>query len=129
MEICHFFRDICSNKFYTQHMKRLETNIIKTICKLEMIFSSSFFDSMEHLLIRLPFEEKVGGLVQYRLVYSFERLGITHASKLNMYCLFFSIQNIHLISCRYLFNLKRKVKKTRRMLMPQYIRLILLKRS
>jgi len=88
MEICHFFRDICSNKLYTQHMKRLETNIIQIICELEMIFPSSFFDSMENLLIRLPFEAKVRGLVQYRFVYPFERLGITHASKLNMYCLF-----------------------------------------
>ena len=92
-------------------MKRLETNIIQIICELEMIFPSSFFDSMENLLIRLPFEAKVRGLVQYRFVYPFERLGITHASKLNMYCLLKKKnQNIHLISCRYLFNLKRKVK-------------------
>jgi len=27
MEISHFFRDICSNKFQTQHIKRLEMNI------------------------------------------------------------------------------------------------------
>jgi hypothetical protein len=44
-------------------MKRLETNIIQTICKLEMIFSQSFFDSMEYLLIYLSFTIKVGGPV------------------------------------------------------------------
>ena len=80
IKISHFFRDICSNKLQTQHIERFEMNIIQTICKLEMIFSSLFFDTMEHLPIHLPFEAKVGGLVQYRWMYSFERLGITHAS-------------------------------------------------
>jgi hypothetical protein len=47
-------------------MERFEMNIVKTICKLEMIFPPSFFDFMEHLLIFLPFEAKVGYLVQYR---------------------------------------------------------------
>ena len=47
-------------------MKMLEINIIQTIYELEMIFSSLFFDSIEHVLIHLPFETKVGGLVQYR---------------------------------------------------------------
>jgi hypothetical protein len=51
-------------------------NIVQTICKLEMIFSSSFFESMKHLLIYLPFKANVGG---YRWMYSFERLGFTHA--------------------------------------------------
>jgi hypothetical protein len=47
-------------------MKMLEINIIQTICELEMIFSSLFFDLIKHLLIHLPFETKVGGSVQYR---------------------------------------------------------------
>jgi hypothetical protein len=40
IEIIHFFRDICSSKLQTQHIERLETNIIETICKLEMIVPS-----------------------------------------------------------------------------------------
>jgi hypothetical protein len=51
-------------------------NIIEIICKLEMIFPPSFFDSMEHLPIYLPYEAKVGGPVQYRWMYPFERLNI-----------------------------------------------------
>jgi len=78
-EINHFFRDICSSKLNVDHIERLETNIVKTLCKLEMIFSPSFFDSMEHLLIHLLFETKVGGPVQYRWMYPFERLDITVA--------------------------------------------------
>jgi hypothetical protein len=62
-EISHFFRYICSNKLNVDHIERLQTNIIETLCKLEMIFPPSFFDSMEHLSIHLPFEEKAGGPV------------------------------------------------------------------
>jgi len=60
-EISHFFRDICSSKLNVEHIERLQTNIIETLCKLEMIFPPSFFDSMEHLPIHLPFEAKAGG--------------------------------------------------------------------
>ena len=77
-EISYLFRYIYTNKLQTQHIKRLETNIVQTICKLEMIFSSLFFNSMEHLSIHLPFKAKVGGPVQYKWMYPFERLGITH---------------------------------------------------
>jgi hypothetical protein len=79
MEISHFFRDICSSKLNVDHIERLETNMVETLYKHEMIFSPSFFDSMEHLSIHLPFEAKVGGLVQYRWMYPFERLEITVA--------------------------------------------------
>ena len=76
MEISHFFRDICSSKLNVDHIERLETNMVETLYKHEMIFSPSFFDSMEHLSIHLPFEAKVGGLVQYRWMYPFEQLDI-----------------------------------------------------
>ena len=78
-EISHFFRDICFNKLNVDHIERLQTNIIETICKLQMIFPPSFLDSMEHLPIHLLFEEKVGGPIQYRWMYPFEQLDITVA--------------------------------------------------
>jgi hypothetical protein len=64
-KISHFLRDICSNKLNIEHIDRLQTNIVETLCKLEMIFPP-FFDSMEHLPIHLPLETKAGGPVQYR---------------------------------------------------------------
>jgi len=79
-EIGHFFRDICSNKLQTQHIERLERNIIQTICKLKMIFPPLFFNSMKHLPIHLSFEKKVEGPTQYRYMYPFKRLEIIHAS-------------------------------------------------
>ena len=75
-EISHFFRDICSNKLNVKHIERLQTNIVETLYKLEMIFPPSFFESMEHLPIHLSFEAKAGGPVQYRWMYPFERLDI-----------------------------------------------------
>jgi predicted amino acid-binding ACT domain protein len=77
MEINHFFRDICSSKLNVDHIERLEKNIVETVCKLEMIFPSLFFDLMEHLPVHLSFKVKVGRPVQYRWMYSFERLDIT----------------------------------------------------
>ncbi|KAI9117501.1 hypothetical protein K1719_011667 [Acacia pycnantha] len=44
-----------------------------TLCKLEMAFPPSLFDSMEHLSVHLAYEAKVGGLQQYRWMYPFER--------------------------------------------------------
>jgi len=44
-KISHFFRDICSIKLNVDHIKRLETNIIEILCKLEMIFPLLFSDS------------------------------------------------------------------------------------
>ena len=78
MEISNFFKAICSSKLQTNHIKQLEMNIVETICKLEW-YSLYFFDSIEHLPIHLPYEVKVGGPVQYRWLYPFERLDITDA--------------------------------------------------
>jgi len=75
-EISHFFKDICSSKLNVDHIERLEMNIVETICKLEMIFPPSFFDSMEHLPVHLPFEVKLedrsstDGCIHSRLVQS-----------------------------------------------------------
>jgi hypothetical protein len=33
-EISHFFRDICSSKLNVDHIERLQTNIVETLCKL-----------------------------------------------------------------------------------------------
>ncbi|XP_039126954.1 uncharacterized protein LOC120263115 [Dioscorea cayenensis subsp. rotundata] len=43
------------------------------LCNLEKIFPPAFFDSMEHLVVHLPYEARIGGPVQYRWMYPFER--------------------------------------------------------
>jgi hypothetical protein len=42
------------------------------LCKLEKIFSQRFFNLMQHLLIHIPYEAKVGGPIQYRWMYHIE---------------------------------------------------------
>jgi len=72
-EISLFFRDLCASTIKLEDMIHLEKNIPEILCKLERIFPPSFFNSMEHLPVHLPYEAKVGGPVQYRWMYPFER--------------------------------------------------------
>jgi hypothetical protein len=43
------------------------------LCKIEKKFPPGFFNLMQHLLIPLPYEGKVGGPVQYRWMYHIKR--------------------------------------------------------
>ena len=43
------------------------------ICKLEMIFPPGFFLPMQHLILHLPHEARLGGPVQARWCYPIER--------------------------------------------------------
>ncbi|XP_048634050.1 uncharacterized protein LOC125608146 [Brassica napus] len=68
-----FFRDLCSRTLQKNHVQMLKRNIVLIICNLEKIFPPSFFDVMQHLPIHLPYEAELGGPVQYRWMYVFER--------------------------------------------------------
>ncbi|XP_073147797.1 uncharacterized protein [Henckelia pumila] len=72
-ELSNYFKDICATVLRVEHMEQIELNIVEILCKLERIFPPAFFDSMEHLPIHLAYEAKVGGRVQYRWMYPFER--------------------------------------------------------
>lgn len=71
-------------------MVLLRRSIIETVCKLEKVFPPSFFDSMEHLVIHLPYEAEVGGPVQYRWMYVFERYTNMYIYNLYRAQMFFS---------------------------------------
>ncbi|GLU21146.1 hypothetical protein SLE2022_373070 [Rubroshorea leprosula] len=72
-DISNFFRSLCSPVIKVTEMQKWEAKIVEIICKLEIIFPPAFFDSMEHLAIHLSYEAKVGGPVQFRWMYPFER--------------------------------------------------------
>lgn len=72
-ELCIFFKDLTSTSLKEEDLKRMESEIPKILCKLERIFPPSFFDSMEHLPVHLPYEAMMAGPVQYRWMYPFER--------------------------------------------------------
>ncbi|GKV12727.1 hypothetical protein SLEP1_g23844 [Rubroshorea leprosula] len=72
-KISQFFKALCSPTIRVTDMEIWQGKIVETICQLERIFPPSFFDSMEHLAIHLPYEAKVGGPVQFHWMYPFER--------------------------------------------------------
>ncbi|XP_058784830.1 uncharacterized protein LOC131659691 [Vicia villosa] len=72
-EISQFFRDICASALKVDDVIKLDRNIPVILCKLEQVFPPGFFDSMEHLPVHLAYEAYLGGPVQYRWMYPFER--------------------------------------------------------
>jgi len=72
-ELSYFYRQLCAKEIRKDMMEKLEKEIPVLVCKLEKIFPPGFFNPMQHLLIHLPYEAKVGGPVQYRWMYLFER--------------------------------------------------------
>ncbi|GAB2266583.1 hypothetical protein Dimus_037907 [Dionaea muscipula] len=72
-ELSIFFRDLCSTTLNEEHKTIWESRIPETLCRFEKIFPPSFFNSMEHLPVHLPYEARVGGPAQYRWMYPIER--------------------------------------------------------
>ncbi|WMV33298.1 hypothetical protein MTR67_026683 [Solanum verrucosum] len=72
-ELSLFFKDLTSIVLRKVDLERLEVHIPQILCKLERIFPSGFFNSMEHLPVHLPYEARITGPVQYRWMYPFER--------------------------------------------------------
>jgi hypothetical protein len=54
-------------------MEKLEKEIPVLICKLEKIFPPRWFNPMQHLLVHVPYQAKVGGPVQYNWMYHIEK--------------------------------------------------------
>ncbi|GLU18300.1 hypothetical protein SLE2022_346060 [Rubroshorea leprosula] len=82
--ISEFFRASCAPVIRANDMATWLEKIVEIICQLERIFPPSFFDSMEHLTIHLAYEARVGGPMQYRWMYPFER---------RMHCLKLTVKN------------------------------------
>ncbi|KAK2429708.1 hypothetical protein QL285_028127 [Trifolium repens] len=72
-EVSQFFRDICASTLRVDDLVKLDQNIPIILCKLEQVFPPGFFDSMEHISVHLAHEALLGGPVQYRWMYPFER--------------------------------------------------------
>lgn len=68
-----FFRDLCRNSLELSELDRLQTSVILTLCKREMIFPPSFFYVMIHLIVYLPEEARIAGTVQDGWMYPIER--------------------------------------------------------
>ena len=72
VELCSFFKQLCSKVLKTYQLEHLQNDIIVTLCKLERIFPPSFFDVMVHLPMHFSNEAKVAGPLQYQWMYLIE---------------------------------------------------------
>jgi hypothetical protein len=72
-ELSFFYRQLCAKELSKDTVCSLEDNVSVLLCKLEKIFPPGFFNVMEHLIIHLPYEARLGGPVQAQWMYPFER--------------------------------------------------------
>ncbi|KAI9078877.1 hypothetical protein K1719_039147 [Acacia pycnantha] len=57
-EFSMFFREIFASELNVEKLRHLEASMPITLCKLEMVFPPSLFDSMEHLPVHLAYEAR-----------------------------------------------------------------------
>jgi hypothetical protein len=72
-ELSYFYRQLCVEEIVVEMTKKLENEISVLLCKMEKIFPLGFFNPMQHLLIHLPYESKVGGPMLFRWMYHVEK--------------------------------------------------------
>jgi hypothetical protein len=73
-ELSYFYRQLCAKEITVEMIKKLEKEIPVLLCKMEKFFLLGFFNPMQHLLIHLLDEAKVGGPIQYSWMYHIERV-------------------------------------------------------
>jgi hypothetical protein len=71
-ELSYFFRQLCAKELSRTMIVDLESLTHMLLCKLEKIFPLGFFNPMQHLILHLPYEARMGGM-QGRWCYPIER--------------------------------------------------------
>jgi hypothetical protein len=59
-ELSHFYRQLCAKEIKKDMMQKLEEEIPVLLCKLGKIFPPGWFNPMQHLLVQLSYEAKIG---------------------------------------------------------------------
>lgn len=72
-KLCLFFNTICSKIIDPEDLDDLEHEAEIILCQLEMFFSPSFFDIMNHLVVHIVREIRIYGPVYLRWMYLVER--------------------------------------------------------
>jgi hypothetical protein len=72
-ELSFFYRQLCAKELSDDTVRSLEDNVAVLLCKLEKIFPPGFFNPMQHLIIHLPYQARLGGPVAARWMYIYER--------------------------------------------------------
>jgi hypothetical protein len=72
-KLTYFYRHICAKQVSKPMMQKLEKEISVLVCKMEKIFPPKWLNTMQYLLVHLPWEATVGEPMQFRWMYSQER--------------------------------------------------------
>ena len=62
VELSNFFRQLCAKELSRTMVADMERMAPVLLCKLEKIFPPGFFNPMQHLILHLPYEARMGGL-------------------------------------------------------------------
>ncbi|XP_074322753.1 uncharacterized protein LOC141659723 [Apium graveolens] len=73
IELSNFFQDLCSSTLKYGDLEKMEKDIARIMSKLDVMYTPSFFDPMEHLPLHLATECKLGGPCNFRWMYFVER--------------------------------------------------------
>ena len=60
-ELSYLFRQLCAKELSRTVIDDLEKAAPMLLCKLEKIFPPAYFLSMQHLIVHLPYEARMGG--------------------------------------------------------------------
>jgi hypothetical protein len=86
VELSNFFHHLCAKELSRAVIINLERMAPVLLCKLEKIFPPSFFNLMQHLILHLPYEARMGGGMQGRWCYPIERCLKVHRTKCKNKC-------------------------------------------
>jgi len=60
-ELSYSFHQLCAKELTQTVIEDLERMAPVLLCKLEKIFPPGFFNPMQHLILHLPYEARMGG--------------------------------------------------------------------
>jgi hypothetical protein len=72
-ELGYFYRQICAKQVSKVMMQRLEKEIAVLVYNMEIVFPPGWFNVIQHLLVHLSWEARVGGPMQFKWMYIQER--------------------------------------------------------
>jgi hypothetical protein len=61
-ELSFFFHQLCVKEIDPVVISSIEREAVVLLCKLEKIFPPDFFNPMQHLILHLPYEARMGAL-------------------------------------------------------------------
>ena len=73
VELNYLFRQLCAKELSRAMVADMEKMAPVLLCKLDKIFPPGFFNPMQHLILHLPYEARMGGAVQGRWCYPIKR--------------------------------------------------------